>query len=115
MQFGCRCGERVSTNARPAPEEFSVISLADEEVAVEGWADAAAEYVEAVRNGRRDSWIAQHFSHLPDASDGEVLSDLLDRYLLPYQRLDIICPHCGRLWRQEKPGDSAQRSFLPEG
>ncbi|WP_029373209.1 hypothetical protein [Mycobacterium sp. UM_WWY] len=115
MRFMCHCGELVSTNATPAPETFSVIGTADEEESLESWAHAAAEYVTAVRNGHRDSWMAQHFSHLPDASDSEVLSDLLTKYLLPHQRLDIICPACGRLWRQDAPGGSAHRSFLPEG
>ena len=74
----CHCGELVSTNGTPAPETFSVIGTADEEESLESWAHAAAEYVTAVRNGHRDSWMAQHFSHLPDASDSEVLSDLID-------------------------------------
>lgn len=96
-------------------QKSSVISAADEEVALEGWVAAAAGYVAAVRDDQRDSWMAQHFSHLPDASDSDILSDLLDRYVLPYRRLDVICPRCGRLWRQDEPGEPAHRSFLPEG
>jgi hypothetical protein len=114
MRFLCRCGEVVSDHASPPPEEFSVVRRTDEETALGRWSAAAAQYVEAVENGRRGSWVAEHFSHLPDASHYEVLSDLLTRYVLPHRRLDIICPHCGRLWRQDEPGSSAQRSFHPE-
>ena len=49
-----------------------------------------------------------------DASHEEVLSDLLANYFLPDQQFDIICPHCGRLWRQCEPGGSAHRPFFPE-
>ncbi|MET4430529.1 hypothetical protein ABIA65_003835 [Mycolicibacterium sp. 624] len=115
MQFRCHCGKVVSQNASPPPDEFWIISSSDEETALESWADAAADYVAAIRNDRRDSWMAQHFSHLPDASDRVVLSDLLDSYLLPHQRLDVVCSQCGRLWRQDEPHSPEHRSFLPEG
>jgi hypothetical protein len=91
-----------------------VICSTDEEADERRWAAAAARYVEAAENGRRDSWLAEHFSHLPDASHEEVLSDLLVGYFLPYQQMDIICLHCGRLWRQYEPGGSAHRPLLPE-
>jgi hypothetical protein len=91
-----------------------VIRSTDKEAALLRWAAAAAGYAEATQNGRRDSWLAEHFSHLPDASHHEVLYDLLAIHLLPYQQTDIICPHCGRLWRECEPGGSAHRPFLPE-
>ena len=91
-----------------------MIRSSDEEAADDRWAAAAAGYVEAAENGRRDSWLAEHFPHLPDASHEEVLSGLLADYFLPDQQFDIICPHCGRLWRQYEPGGSAHRPFLPE-
>ena len=92
-----------------------MIRSTDEEAALRRWAFAAAGYVEAAENGRCDSWLAEHFPHLPDASHEEVLSDLLANYFLPYQQFDIICPHCGRLWRQYEPAGSAHKPFLPEG
>jgi hypothetical protein len=110
----CRCGKVVSTNASPPPEAFSVIRCTDKETALHSWGAAAAQYVEAVEHGRRGSWVAEHFSHLPDATHEEVLSDLLVNYLQPHGRIDIICPHCGRLWRQDEPGGSAHRPLLPE-
>jgi hypothetical protein len=91
-----------------------VIRKTDEETALARWSAVAAEYVVAVAQGRRDSWVAEHFSHLPDGSHNEVLSDLLAAYLLPHRRLDILCPHCGRLWRQDEPGGSAHSSFRHE-
>ena len=112
MWFTCRCGEKVSDHASPAPQEF-VVRRTGEEAAERRWAAAAAGYVADTENGRRDSWLAEHFPHLPDASHEDVMSLLAD-YLLPEQQVDIICPHCGRLWRQCEPGEPAQRSFLPE-
>lgn len=91
-----------------------MIRSTDEETALDRWAAAAAGYVEAVESGRRGSWLAEHFSHLPDASHEVVLFDLLTMYLMPHQRMDIICPHCGRLWRQDEPGGSAHKPFAPE-
>jgi hypothetical protein len=104
----------VSTNATPPPDEYWVISTADQDEADRAWSAAAAEYVDAVSRGHRDLWIAGHFPHLPDATHQEILSDLWTIHFDPRRRLDVVCRHCGRLWRQNEPGSSEQKAFAPE-
>jgi hypothetical protein len=114
----CRCGKVVSDHADPPPQSFTEISSGEEEKALDEWAAAAAGYVKAVETGRRNSWLAEHFPATEgmqvDYQHGEVLYDLLDVYLGPLRRNNIVCPHCGRLWRETAPGSPQQTSFLPE-
>jgi hypothetical protein len=91
-----------------------VVRRTGEEAADDRWAATAAGYVKAAQNGRCGSWLAEHCPHRPEASHEEAMSGLLADHILTYHQVDIICPQCGRLWRQYEPGGPAHRSFLPE-
>ena len=73
-----------------------MIRSTGEEAALRGWAFAAAGYVEAAENGRCDSWLAEHFSWLPDASHEDVMSLLVSPAV---RRRGPSSPRRTKVWR----------------
>ncbi|APR84612.1 Hypothetical protein A7982_09961 [Minicystis rosea] len=70
----------------------------------------------AIREGRREAWIAQFFSsqYPADMRDEEILHDMLVGHDCAIE-LDVAeCERCGRLHVQQKPGENAYLSYVPD-
>ncbi len=115
----CKCGAILSDIVYPSPSESEgrLLGEQSQERLQSDFGDLVVQLVEAIRNGRRTEWIAQHFdmTHYPaDISDSELIADLFSRCLREHSLSVAECPTCGRLHVQTAPGENAYRSFLPD-
>src|SRR5690606_15222135 len=63
---------------------------------------------------RRD-WIIERLgaSYPADATNAEIIEDILTREMTDNGRFMLICPNCGRLHIQESAGEKQYRMYLP--
>ena len=115
-KMGCACGATLSDCVCPCPTEATVIGDQDLESFTKDFTSQVAHFLDAVRDGRRESWLADHFG--PDyptvLSDAEVISDILTWVQNTYVVSITECESCGRIHVQLSPGLNEYLSFAPD-
>ncbi len=112
MKFLCDCGHVVRDQAGDLPYKAQL--LPDQAWdAVEPIHQALAAFAEAVQEGRRDEWIAQHFREVypRDLSHEAVISDYLSGMSTWLRRM-YQCEKCGTIFIEKELGGSFVR-FRP--
>jgi hypothetical protein len=112
----CVCGHIISDVVCPCPTEGLVIGDQDYDHFDRDFTSQVASFLEAVREGRREKWLTEHFSsiyprNLPDA---EVISDILSWTQFSYVLSIAECESCGRLHVQVAPGINEYLTFAPD-
>ena len=113
-KFGCRCGHTISLVASPSPHEASLIFDRDFDDLCNRRTAAVDAFLAAVRDGKRDLWITEFYGRRPfEISDGSIIDDIItheDDFSLAI----VVCPECGRLYRQRKHGENEYDCYIPE-
>ncbi|MEL6107604.1 MAG: hypothetical protein AAFU85_16310 [Planctomycetota bacterium] len=113
-KFGCRCGHIISLVAVPSPHEAHLIFDPEFDALCKRRTTAIDAFLAAVRDGKRDEWIAEFYGRPPfGISDGTIIDDIITRED-EFSLLVVVCPKCGRLYRQRKRGENEYDSFVPE-
>ena len=113
-KLACPCGYVLSDAEYPSPTQGSIVRQQDEERIDNAFTQAVSSFLAALREGTKLSWLRDRFgdSYPPDASDAEVISDLLSLHAMPLSVSE--CDHCGRLLVQREPGVNEYVAFMPE-
>jgi hypothetical protein len=113
--FLCTCGYRIGFNVCPCRNDGDVMGHRDRERADDLISREVEQYLAAVREGRRDSWLREFYLDVFPIEDASVISDIFARTIGDLSRAIHQCERCGRLWLQAKPGENTYASYLPEG
>src|SRR5688572_27736443 len=110
----CTC-RHVISDSSPSQTE-GMILCEEDEGAFEVASAQIASFLDGVVKGRRAEWIRSHFSepYPANASNEEVISDLISAALHPVWLSVAECSQCGRLWVQCSPGENRYVSFAPD-
>ena len=113
-KFGCRCGHTISLVVSPSLHEASLIFDPDFDELCNRRTAAVDAFLAAVRNGKRDEWVTEFYGRPPfGISDGSIIDDIITRED-EFSLLIVICPECGRLYRQRKHGENEYDCYIPE-
>ena len=113
-RFGCRCGHTISLVAAPSTHEANLIFDLDFDELCKRRTAAIDAFLAAVRGGRRDQWITEFYGRPSlGISDGSIIDDIITRED-QFSLLIVVCPTCGRLYRQRKHGENEYDCYLPE-
>lgn len=114
----CKCGAAMVDVQIPNSYVGNVVSDADMDHVYESIATELALLIEATSNEQsRLGWIEKHFEVPPypaDASNYEIITDLISQINNRCSRSLWQCENCGRLWLQDKPYENTYRSFNPD-
>jgi hypothetical protein len=115
-KFVCKCGHVISDVRYPSSANATMFT---EEALGNFIAKAGrilAELRQAESSGKRETWIKSQVGdgYPNDASDSEVLEDLLSRQLRFVSVSVIQCNCCGRIHIQREPGSNEFTSFAPD-
>jgi len=114
----CKCGEVMVDTLVPNPFTGSVIADVDSDEFQETIADELAALMKVASNAElRTAWMNKHFEIPPypaDASNQELIFDLISQVQNRLSRCLWQCESCGRLWLQDKPYENNWRSFDPD-
>ncbi len=113
-KLACGCGSIISDVCYPSPSEGRLEAEQDQEGLCADFVAEADAFLEAVRSGRRDSWLAAHFGpeYPQDLTDGEILDDI--RTSMSVDTSIAECLECGRLHVQIGPGINRYVSYRPD-
>jgi hypothetical protein len=95
-QFSCICGKVTHSDDEPRDASGVLYSIADLRDTEERITRLLCDYVSS---GDRRAWIRANFEfpYLEDASDRDVISDVISRELNATFVSVFRCPHCGRI------------------
>ena len=114
LKFGCRCGYTISLVASPSPHEASLIFAPDFDKLSNKRAAAIDAFLEAVREGKRNEWITEFYGWPQfGISDGSIIDDIITQEDV-FSLSIVICPECGRLYRQRQHGVNEYECYLSE-
>ncbi|TWU50685.1 hypothetical protein Poly51_39780 [Rubripirellula tenax] len=113
-KFGCRCGHTISLVSVPSPHEANLIFDPEFDELCNRRTAAIDAFLAAVRDGKRDLWITEFYRRPPfDISDGSIIDDIITRED-DFSLAIVVCPECGRLYRQRKHGENEYDCYVPE-
>lgn len=115
-KLGCICGHIIADNTDSIPYKGNLLKDEDSERFWDAAAAGLAALVGAVKSGRREGWIDQHFlSGYPrNLNDEAVISDFLSGLWMKYSVTVYECESCGRIKVQEGTTSNQFRSYAPE-
>lgn len=115
-QFTCTCGHVISDVHHPSPAEGVLFSEASLEQFLSIAGAILADLKKAESEDRRLSWIKNRLDegYPDDASDSELIEDLLSRQVNDLAVSTVRCESCGRLHVQEKSGSNDYISFAQD-
>jgi|SRR6266508_477093 hypothetical protein len=115
-KLGCLCGAVIYDQTDNLPYKGKILRDQHTEQFYDEMLVRVNAFVAAIREGRREEWLASQMSALNPIrlSDDEIIHDLIFAFFLRYS-LDIYqCETCGRIWIQEHPTSNHFRSFTPD-
>ena len=114
-KFVCHCGHVISDVEYPSPVSGSILT---EKAIARLIAASAKELADLLHHSAesRKEWVRSRFGdgYPADASDTEILEDLLAQQIQLLSYSTIRCDLCGRLHVQTQPGSNDYQSFIPE-
>lgn len=115
-KFQCQCGHLISTVAYPNSIEGWLYGIEAEEEFESQIAESIVAFLSAKKKDDRVHWIETFFSkdYPKEASDSEIVTDIISKKMTPYLRDTLECPACGRLHVQVVPGENRYRSYRSE-
>ena len=114
-QFLCKCGHVISIVKYPSAHESIVLSQASLDHAIARVADVVAQLI-AVGSSDREEWLRRQFSaeYPSDASNCEIIDDVVSSECMRRGRRLIECPSCGRIYVEIEPENNKYMGFFPE-
>jgi len=112
----CTCGHVISDRSQPSPTEGILFS----ETAFEQFLTYAGRTLsllkQAESEGTRSAWIISELgeTYPDDASDSEVIEDLLSREMQNHSVSVTRCESCRRIHLQDEVGSTKYSSFAPD-
>ena len=113
--FGCECGYIIRFNTVPCRYDGAVVRDMGSEAVYDAATDQIGSFIAAIREGRRDEWLHGFYGSTFAIKDGEAVSDIFDRHVMPSTLALHQCERCGRLWLQRATFEPPYESYLPEG
>ena len=112
----CKCGHVISDVVCPCPTEADVIGHIAYERFDEDFTQKVEAFLKAIREGRREEWIATNFSEVypGNQSDADIISDIVSSSFHAQALCMAECENCGRLWLQRGVELNEYRSFVPD-
>jgi hypothetical protein len=115
-KFICKCGNIISDVEYPTPGSGVLLSEKALDTLLGQIGEILSDLRNAEKEGRRSDWINKLFSdgYPEDATDSEIVEDLLSQQVNVSSRSTTECGRCGRLYVQSEPGSATYNSFLRE-
>jgi hypothetical protein len=115
-RMACLCGGTIRDHLIPCPTEGWVLRDADQEAYYDAACRDIAAFFCAIRDSRRDAWIAEYFTpqYPTDVSDEGIVHDILCCHKRQVFLSVAECEQCGRLWVQRGPDINSYRSYSPD-
>ncbi len=116
MKFLCTCGHVIIDQTDYLPYKGQIIR---DQHLFEFWEyirDTIDDYIQAIREGRRDAWVKEFFGdQYESAKDYDVVSTILHRATVKSEPLHIYqCRTCARLYVYHRVGERDERKELEE-
>lgn len=98
--LGCDCGHVIVDQTDSLPYKGWLLADQDEGRFYERVMADLAALVRAVKEEKRDAWIAEHFlaCYPRHSSDAELIHDYLSSALVDLMRAVYECEQCGTVW-----------------
>ena len=114
----CRCGQIISDESFPSPNEGEILREVSEEALLEVVGESIASFIHTQAYGleQRVNWLKKNFGdeYPIDASNAEVIHDFLADQLTKMVLSIAECKQCGRMHIQRENGGNEYISYLPE-
>jgi hypothetical protein len=115
-KFVCNCGQVISDVKYPSPANFTIFAEQALCTFIAESGRILAELKSADSDGTRQEWINSKFGegYPSDASDAEVIEDLMAIKVRSLSVCVVRCDACGRLHIQRETGSNDYAAFIPE-
>ena len=121
MAFNCTAGHRVSTDAYPSENEYTLVSDAAAERAIrevgrhlEGFCRSFANGMGPAQSWIREMWAIEVVDDDSEKVMATVANELITRLVLENEPSVLRCPECGRLYVQRRAFENTYDGYLPE-
>lgn len=115
-KFRCKCGYLLSFVVYPSRYDGSAKGQRSFEMAENLVTTDVRQFLDAVRENRRDAWLRDFYGSDPfEIDDANIISDLISRHFWDGRRALHQCERCGRLWLQAAPETNEYDCYVPEG
>lgn len=97
-KLGCICGHTIVDQTDNLAYKADFIRNQDLDK-IDKRTDDIASFIDAVKNGKRDEWLATYFGSdtYKTISDSSIVFDILSRHTLNYESTIYQCEKCGRV------------------
>lgn len=113
-KLGCVCGHTIRDNTLSLSYKAQFIRDQDLE-SYSDWTEPVNAFIEAIKAGKREQWIANYFSKSYPAtlSNGSIIGDIISEFNLNFRDTLYQCENCGRVKIQVQD-KNLFASFAPE-
>lgn len=114
MKLKCKCGYIIRDQKSDLPYKGEIIRDQSFENFYEAPSRMAGEFIQAIKDGKRDEWIEFFYGRKLKLTDSEVIFGIYDRASVQNGVMILQCEYCGRIFIQKEPKDSGFVCFKPE-